>query len=76
MIQIPGVNEHQKLLLDTIWNLPDIDAVESWILNLPLEEIQPARLLIELVQLAAMDELIQDHNDCEEIIQYLNEIFL
>ena len=76
MIRIPGVNQHQKQLLDTIWNLPDINAVESWILNLPIEEIQPAKLMIELVQLAAMDELIQDYSDCEEVLEILQEIGL
>jgi hypothetical protein len=56
MIEIQGLSPKQMALADIMWSISDRDGVESFISTLPRAEAQTCRVLIELMQLAFIDE--------------------
>ena len=56
MIELYGLNPKQMALADIMWSISDKDGVESFIASLPAKEAQTCRVLIELMQLAFIDQ--------------------
>lgn len=56
MIELHGLNAKQMALADIMWKISDRDGVESFIASLPNSEAQTCRVLIELMQLAFLDQ--------------------
>jgi hypothetical protein len=61
MIELYGLNPKQMALADIMWSISDKDGVESFIASLPAKEAQTCRVLIELMQLAFLDEITDTH---------------
>ena len=71
LIQIHGVNKRRQKILDKMWELGDVDALESWKNTLAPKLKQEAELLEELIMLAVYDELV---NETEDDFTEVNEI--
>jgi len=55
MINIPNLTPKQKMLLDVMWNIEDIQQVNTFINSLPYEDKIDARGLLQI----AIDESIE-----------------
>ena len=71
MITVRNVNKIQQKLLDKMWEIGDIDDLETWKDTLNPKLRQEVELLQELVMLAVYDELV---NETEEDFTEANEI--
>ena len=61
MIEIQGLNPKQMALADIMWAISTAEGVEAFIATLPTAENRECRSLIELMQLAFMDEVSDTH---------------
>ena len=64
MIEIQGLSPKQMALADIMWAISSKEGVEAFIATLPKSEARTCRVLIELMQLAFLDEITntQDAN--------------
>jgi hypothetical protein len=67
MIELYGLNAKQMALADIMWSISDQDGVESFIATLPRSEARTCRVLIELMQLAFLDE-VDNTQDADRVI--------
>jgi hypothetical protein len=67
MIEIQGLSPKQMALADIMWSISDRDGVENFIATLPKSEAQTCRVLIELMQLAFLDE-VTDTLDASRVL--------
>lgn len=63
MITVRNVNKRQKKLLDKMWEIGDIDDLETWKDTLNPKLRQEVMLLEELVMLAVYDSIIDETED-------------
>lgn len=56
MITIEGLDSKQKALCDIMWTISSKEGVESFISTLPKTDARTCRVLIELMQLAFIDQ--------------------
>jgi hypothetical protein len=56
MIELYGLSPKQMALADIMWSISDREGVESFIATLPKSEARTCRVLIELMQLAFLDQ--------------------
>ena len=61
MISIEGLNPKQKALCDIMWTISSKEGVDSFISTLPKPDARTCRVLIELMQLAFLDEITDTH---------------
>lgn len=61
MIEIQGLTQKQMALADIMWAISSKEGVESFISTLPKHDAQTCRVLIELMQLAFLDEITNTH---------------
>jgi hypothetical protein len=57
MIEIQGLSPKQMALADIMWAISSREGVDSFISTLPKSDARTCRLLIELMQLAFLDEI-------------------
>ena len=64
MIEIRGLSSKQMALADIMWKISTREGVDAFIATLPKSEARTCRVLIELMQLAFLDEITntQDAN--------------
>ncbi len=62
MIVLHGLTQKQMALADIMWAISDRDGVESFIGTLPKADARTCRVLIELMQLAFLDEITDTHD--------------
>jgi hypothetical protein len=67
MIEIRGLNSKQMALADIMWKISDREGVEAFIATLPKSEARTCRVLIELMQLAFLDE-VDNTQDADRVI--------
>jgi len=67
MIELYGLNAKEMALADIMWSISDRDGIESFIASLPNSEARTCRVLIELMQLAFLDE-ITNTQDASRVI--------
>jgi len=67
MIEIRGLNSKQMALADIMWAISTKEGVESFIATLPKSEARTCRVLIEMMQLAFLDE-ISNTLDADRVI--------
>ena len=67
MIEIRGLNSKQMALADIMWGISSKEGVESFIATLPKSEARTCRVLIEMMQLAFLDE-ISNTQDADRVI--------
>jgi hypothetical protein len=67
MIEIRGLNSKQMALADIMWEISSKEGVESFIATLPKSEARTCRVLIEMMQLAFLDE-ISNTQDADRVI--------
>lgn len=68
MIEIAGLTAKQVALCDIMWTISSKDGVESFIKTLPSKEAKDCRVLIELMQLAFLDDITDTH-EANQVIQ-------
>ena len=56
MIELYGLSPRQMVLADIMWSISDRDGIEAFIATLPKSEARTCRVLIELMQLAFIDQ--------------------
>ena len=61
MIEIQGLNPKQMALADIMWSISSKEGVEAFIATLPRAEQLECKSLVELMQLAFMDEVSDTH---------------
>lgn len=66
-IQIAGLTPKQVALCDIMWSISSREGVESFISTLPKSDQRDCRTLIELMQLAFLDE-IEDTTEAQELL--------
>lgn len=66
-IQLQGLTAKQVALCDIMWAISTKDGVESFIRTLPKTDQLDCRTLIELMQLAFLDE-IEDTTEAQELL--------
>lgn len=64
-LQISGLNEKQKRILDIMWNLPTKEDLERWRNNLPKHEFQLSITLEELLKVEYIDSYVNTENDIQ-----------
>lgn len=57
MIEIQGLSPKQMALADIMWAISSKEGVDSFISTLPNTDAKTCRVLIELMQLAFLDEI-------------------
>jgi hypothetical protein len=67
MIEIRGLNSRQMALADMMWAISDREGVEAFIATLPRADARTCRVLIEMMQLAFLDE-ISNTQDADRVI--------
>jgi hypothetical protein len=70
MIEIQGLTPKQVALCDIMWTISSKEGVESFIHTLPAKDARDARTLIEMMQLAFLDE-VDDTQIAQRVIQRL-----
>lgn len=69
-IQINGLTAHQVELLDMMWQFQELEELEAWKELLDSETQNEIDLLINMVVLAATDELVvEDTTEAQEYLQ-------
>ena len=66
-IQLQGLTAKRVALCDIMWTISTKEGVESFISTLPKTDQQDCRTLIELMQLAFLDE-IEDTTEAQELL--------
>ncbi len=66
-IEIKGLTPKQVALCDIMWSISSREGVESFISTLPADDQSTCRSLIELMQLAFLDE-IEDTTEAQELL--------
>lgn len=66
MIQIHGLTEHQRILLDTMWEKKTTEELYNWMQHLTPNNAQTVDVLVELVQLAFIDKEVNCTSDLTE----------
>lgn len=67
MIEIRGLSSKQMALADIMWKISTREGVDAFIATLPKSEARTCRVLIELMQLAFLDE-ITNTQDADRVI--------
>ena len=70
-IQIEGLNKRQKILADILWNAGSISQVRQFINALPDNDKRDAKVIMELMVLAILDEVTTVDSQVVEIIEGL-----
>lgn len=74
MIKIEGLNEAQVALCDILWGLETFDDIVEWINELDEDDRHEALLMIELMNLAILeDEPCDDLSDAVKLINRVKE---
>lgn len=68
MIEIQGLTPKQVALCDIMWTISSKEGVESFISTLPKQDANTCRVLIEMMQLAFIDQ-IDDTQVANKVIQ-------
>ena len=74
MITITGLTKKQVELLDTMWDLVDIEDYENWRNSLDENTMNEVDTLEQMVLLAQSDEI--EDCDCEKALAYLDKFML
>ena len=67
MIESRGLNSKQMALADIMWAISTQEGVEAFIATLPRADARTCRVLIEMMQLAFLDE-ISNTQDADRVI--------
>ena len=57
MIELYGLSPKQMALADIMWSISSKEGVDAFIATLPKAEARTCRVLIEMMQLAFLDEV-------------------
>lgn len=74
-IQIAGLSDKQKRILDIMWNLPTSDDLQRWRKNLPEDELKLSLSLEELLKAEFIDTIIVEEDDTILAQEILNSIW-
>lgn len=70
MIEIQGLSPKQMALADIMWAISSKEGVEAFIATLPKAEKRECKSLIELMQLAFMDDITDTLEACVVIDKF------
>lgn len=62
-IQIHDLTEHQRMLLDTMWEKKTSEELFTWMETITSNNLHTVEVLIELVQLAYLDNQVNCTSD-------------
>ena len=62
-IQIHDLTEHQRMLLDTMWEKKTSEELYTWMETITDNNLRTVEVLIELVQLAYLDNQVNCTSD-------------
>ena len=71
MIEIKGLTNKQVALCDIMWTISSKEGVESFIRTLPKADQRECNSLIELMQLAFLDEISDTLEACVVIDKFM-----
>ncbi len=74
MITITGLTKKQVELLDTMWELKDVEDYEQWRDSLDEETMNEVDTLEQMVLLAQSDEIADC--ECEKAMAYIEKFML
>ena len=61
MIEIQGMNPKQMALADIMWGISSKEGVDAFIQTLPAVEQRECKTIIQMMQLAFLDEITDTH---------------
>ena len=67
MIELYGLSPKQMALADIMWSISSKEGVDAFIATLPRAEARTCRVLIEMMQLAFLDE-VDNTQDADRVI--------
>lgn len=67
-IELTGLTVKQKMLCDIMWSISTKDGVNQFVDSLPQTDQRDCRCLIELMQLAFLDE-VSDTQEADKVIK-------
>jgi hypothetical protein len=67
MIRIDGLTEHQKMLLDTMWELNTSEELYTWMETITEENLRTVTVLIDMIQLAYIDKDVHCNTDLSNV---------
>jgi hypothetical protein len=70
MIEIAGLTPKQVALCDIMWTISSKEGVDSFIRTLPKQDARDCQTLIEMMQLAFLDQ-VDDTQIAQRVIQRL-----
>ena len=70
MIEIQGLSPKQMALADIMWAISSKEGVDAFIATLPCAEQRECKSLIELMQLAFMDDITDTLEACVVIDKF------
>jgi hypothetical protein len=70
MIEIQGLSQKEKALCDIMWTISSKEGVESFIGTLPKTDARTCKVLIELMQLAFLDDITDTLEACVVIDKF------
>ena len=70
MIEIQGLSPKQIALADIMWAISSKEGVDAFIATLPRTDARTCRVLIEMMQLAFLDE-ISNTQEADRVIKRL-----
>ena len=74
MITITGLTKKQVQLLDTMWEIQDVEDYENWKNSLDENTMNEVDTLEQMVLLAQSDEI--EDCECEKAMGYLDKFML
>ena len=68
MIEIAGFSTKQKILADLVWNMGSKEAVDRFISALPDDDAREARVVVEMILLAFIDDVAEIQQNTVDLI--------
>lgn len=67
-IEIDGLNYHQRILADILWNLDTQEELDAFFDTLDSDELMEAKTILQMMILATMDD-VRDTRTAKDILR-------
>lgn len=74
MIQIHNLTPIQNAFCEILWAIDDISEVKAFLSGVPDHLVHDAFTMFNMLQLEAIDEIVEYEEDCELAISLLNDL--
>lgn len=68
IITLTGLTKRQKAFAEIVWNIDSADELASFVVALPPKQRQECETVLEMIRLAALDEIESVHPEVTDMI--------